>query len=493
VEKLKFTAVVLGSGACLAVLVTLAMNINFNFTWQGLARDSIVLALFIITAGLLWLIAGETGWAGDFKSWKMGVQGIAARPLESFLFGAAAGCAAALIFYFFNWAFTGFLTLTAEALDRSAFATPRGLKFIGYEMSLSAFALMGLLGSLIVALSPTFRTREQRLAWLRISAALSLVLAAIAVGAFLYADAKYDFGKKNVAGAVGVPEKALSSDTLVLFKPGRAQLQEWPLEVSGYGKVGSGGSISLSRENLAKVEDYLEKHKEGSIYTFASHEILINGYFHLLDARAGLDRKFKSSKQALIPRYTLLSQLRYLPVVPENLRYLRAFTDEGQWHISGKYALIIAEGFMHNARTADAAAWVKKSKEKGADVSKATFLSDPVLTTGKVFGALSVNGRSPAHTRVALVRYDKYLDKISDMTLQTKLIDAKEPDASGRFVFDHLGKGEYLLLFVTDRETLPFKIPADKWKAGNAPGVIKLDTKTSVRNLGTITITFSKS
>jgi hypothetical protein len=423
----------------------------------------------------------------------MGVQGTAAIPGASFLFGAAAGGAALLVFYFFYWAFTGFLTLTAEALDRSSFATPRGLKFIGYEMSLSAFVLMGLLGSLIVALAPTFRTKKERLVRLRIPAALLLVLAVVAIGAALWADAKYDFGKKNVAAAVGVPEKASSSDTLVLFKPGRAQLQEWPLEVSGYGKVGSGGSIALSRENLAKVEDYLEKHKEGSIYTFASHEILVNGYLHLLDARAGLDRKFKSSKQALIPRYTLLSQLRYLPVVPENLRYLRAFTDEGQWHISGKYALIIAEGFMHNARTADAAAWVKKAKEKGADVSKAAFLNEPVLTTGKVFGALSVNGKRPAHIKVALVRYDKYLDKVSDMTLQTKLIDAKEPDAAGRFVFDRLGKGEYLLLFVTDRETLPFKIPEKNWKVRNAPGVIKLDTKTSVRNLGTITITFSKS
>jgi hypothetical protein len=320
-----------------------------------------------------------------------------------------------------------------------------------------------------------------------------MILAAIGLGLYQHADTTYDLGKKDLAAAVGVPAKALSSNTVVLFNPGKALLQEWPLEVTGHGRSGAGGAIALSRENLAKVETYLDKHKEGSIFTAASHDVLIKGAFHVLDAQAGRNQQFKSSQQMLLPRLTLLSQLRYLPVVPENLSYLRAFTDESQWYVGGRSALIIAEGFMHYGMKGEAAVWAKKAEEKGADVSKAVFLKEPVLKTGKVFGALTINGSAPARTKVALLRHSQAIDKLSDMILQSRLIAAREVDGAGRFVFDHLGTGEYLLLFMTDKETIPFTIPSKAWNIAHAPGVIKLDTKTAARNLGAISIIINKN
>lgn len=110
-----------------------------------------------------------------------------------------------------------------------------------------------------------------------------------------------------------------------------------------------------------------------------------------------------------------------------------------------------------------------------------------------MFGSLIINGNVPAHTKVALLRYSQAIDKLSDVTLQSRLIAAREVDGAGRFVFDHLGKGEYLLLFMTDKETVPFNLSAKNWYAVHAPGVIKLDAKTAARNLGAISITINKA
>jgi hypothetical protein len=488
-EKLKFFAVALGSGACLVVLIVLALR--FDFLGQDVTQNSIACLLFIVFTGLLWLLAGEMGWAGDFKAWTMGVQGRAARPIASFLLGSVAGGATVLVIYLSARAFTTYFILSTEVLDGSDFSIVSGLKFMAYEISITSFLLMGILGGLITALSPAERTVEQRVVRLLFPIALSMILAAIGLGLYQHADAKYDLGKKDLAAAVGVPAKALSSNTVVLFNPGKALLQEWPLEVTGYGRSGPGGAIALSRENLEKVEAYLDKHKEGSLFTTAAHDVLIKGAFHLLDAHAGLNQEFKSSKQMLLPRLMLLSQLRYLPVVPENLSYLRSFTDESQWYVGGKYALIIAEGFMHYGMKDEAAMWAKKAREKSADVSKAIVLKEPVFKTGKVFGSLTINGNAPAHTKVAILRYSQAIDKLSDIILQSRLIAVREVDGAGRFIFDRLGKGEYLLLFMTDNETVPFNISAKDWNIAHAPGVIKLDTKTAARNLGAISITIN--
>jgi len=490
-EKLKFLAVALGSGACLFVLVVLALR--FDFMGQDVAQNSIVCFLFIVFSGLLWLLAGEMGWAGDFKAWTMGVQGRAARPIASFFLGAVAGGTTILVLYLAARAFSTYFILSTEVLDGSDFSIMSGLKFMAYEISITSFLLMGVLGGWITVLSSAERTVEQRVVRLIFPVALSMILAAIGLGLYQHADTKYDLGKKNLAAAVGVPAKALSSNTIVLFNPGKPFLQEWPQEVTGHGRGGSGGTIALSRENLEKVEAYLDKHREGSVFAFASHDILSKGAFHLLDAHAGFNQEFKSSKQMLLPRLKLLSQLRYLPVVPEHLGYLRSFTDESQWYVGGKYALIIAEAFMHYGMKDEAAVWTKKARDKGADVSKSILLKEPALKTGKVFGSLTVNGNAPAHTKVALLRYSQAIDKLSDMILQNRLIAAREVDGAGRFVFDHLGKGEYLLLFMTDNETVPFNISAKEWKVAHAPGVIRLDTTTAARNLGAISITINKT
>lgn len=49
--KLKFSAVALGSGACLVFLVSLALR--FDFMAQGLAQNSVVFLLLIVSTGLL--------------------------------------------------------------------------------------------------------------------------------------------------------------------------------------------------------------------------------------------------------------------------------------------------------------------------------------------------------------------------------------------------------------------------------------------------------
>jgi hypothetical protein len=267
-------------------------------------------------------------------------------------------------------------------------------------------------------------------------------------------------------------------------------IQEWPMKIEVNNLMGT-NTIELSYENLNKVKDYIAAHKEGSVYNYTAREALTNGYYGLWDIKKGIEQQFKNSGEILLPRLILVSQLRYLPVTEDNLNYLnylKSFTDEAKWHIGGRFALKIAEAFMHFGMIDEAKAWVEKAKAKGEDVSKATFLNDKVLTNGKITGAIKVNGKPPLNTKVALLRYTTGFEKIEETSLPNRLLDVRELDRSGRFTFNHLGKGEYVVAIMTGKEVVPYNLPSEKLHVTNSPGVIKLDVNKPSINLGNINI-----
>ncbi|MEE9524159.1 MAG: hypothetical protein V3V59_05335, partial [Thermodesulfovibrionales bacterium] len=59
----------------------------------------------------------------------------------------------------------------------------------------------------------------------------------------------------------------------------------------------------------------------------------------------------------------------------------------------------------------------------------------------------------------------------------------------GRFSFDKLGTGEYSLVLMTTKDIIPYDVAPDNFKINNVPGVIKLDNKRPVADLGVINIT----
>lgn len=494
-SRLKSAAVLLCSGLCFMLLFLPATSFFSSiFSYSLLPQTSNNTAVFIfffLGTGLIWFIAGEMGWAGDFSSWKMGVQGKGAKPFLSFILGGITGSAAFGLYYLSNWTFTKYFILVSEVLDKSGETSYLGFKLLAYELMFMSSMSLGIMAGLITALSPTYRTTGQRITRLIFPAMLLAVLIPVILNTYRNAVTRYDLGKKSLAEAVGVPEKASLSKTIVLLSPNRAVLQEWPMQAKGNSFMGT-YTIELSYENLKKVEDYIARHKDGSVYNYAARDALTNGYSGLWDVKKGVEQQFKNANEILLHRLILVSQLRYLPVKEDNLNYLKSFSDEGKWYIGNRYALRIAEAFMHFGLVEEAKVWVEKAKARGEDVSKITFLENRVLTDGKVTGAIKVNGKPPANTKVVLLRYTEGFEKIEDTSLPNRLLDVRELDRSGKFAFDKLGKGNYTLAIMTDKETIPYDLPKERLNVNTYSSVMRLSADNPALNLGDINIVIRK-
>ncbi|HBO84326.1 MAG: hypothetical protein A2073_05665 [Deltaproteobacteria bacterium GWC2_42_11] len=480
-----FKALVVFLG-CLGYLILPLLFLNKIFFLQSTSPDSIILLLSVFITGILWFFAGETGWAGDFSSWRIGNN---AKPAKTFLMGGMTGIIAYLLSFINGWAFNKYFILVSEVLDKTGETSYLGFKLLAYGLMFMSGISLCILAGVIVALSPTYKETRQRITGIIFPSILFIIFISVVAGVYQNASKKYDINKKNLAEAVGIPEKVSSSRTVVLFASDKTAPQQLPMQTMGSSFVGT-YTIELSYENLKKIEDYLDKHKEGSVFMYAGRDALINGYHTLWDIKKGIEWQFKSSNDMLLPRMMMLARLKNLPVTPENLSYLKSFSDKSRWHIGGKHGLRMAEGFMHFNLIEEAKALVKESKEKGADVSKATFLDEPVFTDGKISGTLKINGKEAPNIKIALLAYTDSVHKFENVSLTGLLLDVRESDPAGKFSFEYLGKGDFMIAVMTDKETIPYNILPEKFRVENSPGKIKLDTATKNLDLGNINITF---
>jgi hypothetical protein len=338
-----------------------------------------------------------------------------------------------------------------------------------------AFSL-GIIAGFVTVLAPRRMEVKQRLLKLIVPAVLLGVYIPVLIGTCWYADVRYDLGKRSLAEAVGIPGEGRVGKVKAKLIPVKMPiLQERPTQAMGHS--GNFEIFELSYENLKKIEDYLRKHKDSSVFYLAGLSALMNGYFELWDIKKGMNQMSRNAPYDHKSRYLLLSMLQYVPVTPENEKYLRDFADETKWYVGKVGAHHLAEAFMHFGHTDEAKKWAEKAKAKGLDLSKATFLTEPMFTRGTVSGAFKVNGVPLAGVKVALFlpRYERP-------------VDVRTTDTSGKFAFTNLGNGEYVLAAMTDKETVPYSLPPGKFKVENAPGTIKLDINNPSRNVGNINI-----
>lgn len=466
--------------------------LNFNGAKVSLPEEIVWFAIFTAAGGLIWLICGEMGWGGDFSSWRMGTADKKPRPWTCLLLGCSFGIASYCLLYLNAWALETFMVLVAEVLGRSSEPSALGYRYMLLELAFTFGVSMGIIGALVPALAPTFPEPGERLRRFRPAPLLALVLITAVAGFYTYAVAKYDLGKKSFAAAVGVPEKATRKMTVVFFTPhakGGATLEEWPLEATSFGSF-KNGSMAVSAENLKKVEEYLALHPQGSIYNHVAKDMLINGRYALWEPNKGRELQFRMRKEMILPRLQLLAALRSAPVASENLEYLRSFTDDKNWHVGKRSVVRLSEAFLHFGLIDEANQWFAKAQKLKAeipgDLPKA--LAAPVMKSGAVSGRVLVNGAPLAHGKVALVKYSKSMDKLSASSLTSTLADVWEIGADGRFAFDRMGRGEYLLAIMTEKETIPFDLPAGRFTVKAPPAVIRLDAERSKWELGDIDV-----
>ena len=488
-KKAKFIVVILCCLVLFSLLIFLSAQGPIRNTFETLFDLSEVFfsipsaelpdlpyGLFLILGTVvLWLIAGEIGWAGDFSSWRMDRGTIGLKLVMTLLMGAAVGVIAYYVRYLFSWSSQQYFILLGVGPDMFPF---RWVRLFTYELMFTLAFSLGIVAGFVTVLAPWHMAVRQRLLRLLVPAALLTIYIPVVIGTYWYAHIRYDLGKHSLAEAVGIPGKGRVSKTVVKLMPEKPILQEWPMQAEGWSWNGS-ETFELSYENLRKIEEYLHEHKEGSVFYQAGLFGLGNGYFRLWDTKKAMDQMFRNTPYYDGCRFELLIHLPYMPVTPENEKYLRDFADETKWHVGKAGTLRLAKAFMHFGHADEAKKWAGKAKAKGEDLSKATFLTGPVFTRGTVSGAFKVDDVPLVGAKVALFAgYPGY----------RSTVDVRTTDASGKFTFTNLGRGEYILAVMTDKETVPYSLPPGHIKVKNASGAIKLDINNPSRNVGDINI-----
>lgn len=361
-------------------------------------------------------------------------------------------------------------------MERSTF-------FLGLSSAIGA--------GIVVALAPRRLTVKERVAKLSIPAMLLVLLIPWQNSVYRDAEKKYDFGKETLAEATGLPATALETRTVVLCTAEHQAPQAWQLIATGSGFFVIQNTVALSSENLKTLDAYLAQHGSGTKFRSAAQDALAHGYFSLWEVRQGIEQLYKNARTMLFPRLLLVAKLKRMPVTPENLAYLKAFADERAWISGGNASLGIAEAFMHFGYREEAQRWLNSAKESGADVSKSTFLNEPVFTDGKIRGAITILGRPPAKARIGLLNGSSPIRTINHDAMPRLLLDVRDPDETGKFEFTRLGKGEYLLAVMTDQATIPLPVAAGTFSIQNSPGIIKLDIDTPLKTVGKMNVTWN--
>lgn len=489
---LKATASALLCGACFIPLLIFSNDAPLSLIAPKQPISNFLnLTVYLFSFALMWFIAGEISWAGDFSSWKLNFRDKKSRPFWALALGATTGASAYGLAYLNKWVFTKYFFLVSEALDRAGEMSWLGFKLLTYGLVFMSAFSSAILAGVIIALAPRQIPPRQRVLKAVFPLVVFAILTAIISGKYSEALTKYDMGKKSFAEAAGIPEKTSEIKTLVLFGADKEYIQEFPMEEKASSSM-IYDAFAVSYENLKKIEAYASSHKNSSVYYYAAIDGLIRGYHRLLDVKKGIEYQAKGSEHFMLHRMLLLSRLRNLPVTKENINHLRTFTDENKWHIGSKSALQISEAFMRFGMEKEAVLWAQKAKEKGADISKITFLKQTPLMDGVIKGRIWINGKTPANTKVALFAYGGYLKKITEFTLTNRLIDAVSLDKFGRFNFKNLGSGDYALAVLTDSKLIPYNITPEQLRAENLPGMIKLGFDEPIRNLKDINIIVNK-
>lgn len=204
---------------------------------------------------ILWLVAGESGLAGDCSSWKRRAN---ARPAEALIMGGVAGGALWGIIRLFEWGGSKYFFLVSEVWDRSGETSYLGFKLLGCGL-ISAFMLgMGIFASLTLALSPTYRTAKERLVRLVFPLLLISGSCLLVVITYKWASAKYDIDKGTLAAAIGIHDKASLNKTVILLKSADIRPEMWPLEIKANYSIIPADNVEISYENLKKAEGYFK-------------------------------------------------------------------------------------------------------------------------------------------------------------------------------------------------------------------------------------------
>jgi hypothetical protein len=475
----------------LAWLYLLANLSGSFYITQTEISKSIQFGIYVIGTAGLWLIAGERGWAGDFSSWRMSHD---AKPVRSSLLGAATGIMIFAISYLSDIAAGKYFVLFSQVLAGSGEPSFLGFKYLALGSSIQITLELLLIAGFVVALAPVQReAAEIRHRLVKPTVALAVIVALL-FAAYSYAGKKYDLDKPDFASAVGISGKAKNSKTVLIFNPSKelpVTIQEWPLQTPA-SNVAVGGTIELTKDNLQKIESYLNAHPDGTIFTYTARNVLMTGYYALWDVQEGLAWQAKAAESQLLPRLLLLARFSSMSVTPENLKLLESYSDDKTWYHSGRSARSLSIAYHHFGKPTQARAWLEKTKNLGAEITDTKYLDVLAVTRGTLKGKILLNEKPLSDIKVGLLSHQTTSNRVqsyalTDFSLARSLQDTVTTNKDGSFAFTRLGNGKYLIAIMIEKNTIPFDIKPGQIKVHNVPGLVQIGPAAN-RDLGIIKI-----
>ncbi|MDD3626418.1 MAG: hypothetical protein PHV06_03790 [bacterium] len=456
------------------------IHIGYLDTSSPLNRLNIMI---VILFGILWIVAGEAGWAGDLKSWGWGKEGEKSKPVLSFIMGALLGCVISIIVALNEWVFANYIVLVSEVLDKAG-----EVSYLGFILIRNALIFMlgfsfAIFAGMATACAPVFRPSKERILRFIFPVIMILLLLFVITNKFNEAIRRYDWGKTSLASVIGIPEIGKEIKTVLVLKTDEVNpfaVKEWKMETEGYGYFLGRETIGVSYENLEKIEKYLVEKNGETVYNNVCRELLYMGYFKLWDTKKAHQKQAAFAYDLLLPRMILLSKFSRLPINEINYRYLLEFSNPEKFHAGGRSALNLAKAYLHFGKLEEAQTWLKTAQESKDPRTKEELkefqVPDSVLLEGKISGKLLLNGAPLTSVKVGLFSDFNVPEKeFSGLVWANNFLHSLETDTEGRFEFTNLGEGSFFLMVLIDREVIPFDIPIEKIALSQIPGVIKID------------------
>jgi hypothetical protein len=182
--------------------------------------------------------------------------------------------------------------------------------------------------------------------------------------------------------------------------------------------------------------------------------------------------------------------LQFCPTHPENYELLKWLSDESKFSINNKVALHFSRAYSNFGDMDRARYWYEvylKTHDKAAvKKDEEPPLNTPPFNRGIVSGTITVDGFSANGVRIGIIRkkgiYNK-IEKFKTALYALSLFDMTDGtclDKNGRFAFQDLVEGEYIL-------RVSLKNDADrKIKIIDSPGAITVSKKKPAADLGII-------
>ena len=469
--------------------------------FEGTATIAARLAFFFVMGGLIWFIAGETGWAGDFSSWGMGTSEKGSRPAEAFILGGLVGIGISAVGMLNSWFFRNYAIFVHEVLDNASTGetTTIGMQLLTSKVAIYYGLSFGIAASLIVALSPVFQDIKWRLKRIPVAVVMAAALGLFVFVTYSEGVNKYHLNKKNLSDAANLQNTNAEDRTVIMLMPdGKGKnftLLEWPMQVQVIRRNKAGGMfytesktiVQVSPDNIHKLENYLDEHKEGSVYNYLAQQALERSYFAVWDMEKSLAMQY-ATQSSMILRLQMLRHLAVLPVTEQNYGYAERYLDGSEWHIGKRAIPMLINTLVNFGRLEEARKWKKTLKTKYGMESPVRIPDREVVTKGRIVGSLTINSATPKNTKIALLRSITALDSMSVYSLRFLLTDVRLLDGESRFEFNNIGEGDFFLAMMTDAATINFNAPPKSLTIENLPGILRVGPNRPELNLGEINI-----